>query len=165
MLVYCTCDIPIILHFLFLEFLFLMFRGNLLVLIISHYHYIINYKDYGKIIQIINTKLSIIYPNTCSYNILQHLHKKSQLLIVNFCHILVKIKIKFWSINYIYIYILTKIWFSFWLKYVENLQIITCDVMCKSWRILRLLSESESVNIYWLSVKCDWFFNDYLSEN
>ena len=43
-----------------------------------------NYKDYGKIIAIINKKLSIIYLNTCSYNILQHLQQTSQLISCKF---------------------------------------------------------------------------------
>ena len=53
-----------------------------------------NYKYYGEVIKIINTKLSITYLNICSYKILLDLNKKSEIIICKCCHFFVNIKFK-----------------------------------------------------------------------
>ena len=58
-----------------------------------------DHKDYTKFIKIINTKLLITYLNSCSYEILLHLHKTSELIICKFCQIYANIKFKFSHIS------------------------------------------------------------------
>ena len=72
-----------------------------------------NYKNYSKVIKIINTKLSITYLNTCSCEILLHLHKTSELIICKFRHIFINRKFKFCHILVTILYNSSDVFFSF----------------------------------------------------
>ena len=72
--------------------------------------------DYGKIIKIIDTKLSIIYLYTCSYNILQTLHQTSQPINCKFLSYLSQYKNQILSYITQCIVVVMVIWKGFFLS-------------------------------------------------